>query len=536
MKPAGFVAALAVILVASTSCHAANTAADSACWDRAQVYIDTDGNGFRDTPFFPVGIYGHKTLVTDANKFDSLAATGINCVYMGGYGLYNETAVWDGLDKCAENGIRVILLPYNHWMGLEWYNYKGLCGSCSIQVDSASFRTFFSDTAVKWVDSLLTHPENVIGWYLDDEPDLYRVGCPCGCDTSKTDTLACDGWVRYHPDTLKWFYDIIAEEDPGRTVFTAVANNCGTGLPQRTCSDSGDCDSVISVLREFSGCTDVIYNDEYEFRNCSWYHNYWTMGLQCRECGKCSDTRDKPYVGIIQAFGPCSTWTREGLNDCSETIYVKPDQGEPERAEGQQVFVYYWPEYVDLRNMTYSTIIQGGRGLMYWTYGHAVCSAPDTTTFNMISFLTDEILRGDSTANVPPISEIVTEWDPFPEVTCNYDGYDTCGCDKYGPGDPFAEATKYRRPQEDFDVMNYYPATDPDDPSRCILIAVNDCCDSLQNARFTFPAKVKSARVLAGRYPHGYDEDTTFTNEGNDIVDDFAPWQVHVYEVFLEST
>jgi hypothetical protein len=466
----------------------ANMARYPSSTSRARLRIDTDGDAVRDTTFFPVGFYGGANW-SQGGMLDTLIYTEINCLLVWGHRLYSDWEAYD-LDVFAENDIRVMMWPYDHHRGLlyNYYYYDTL--TCNVHYDPDGFRDFFSGTALDMVNNNLAYPRNVIAWYLDDEPDLKR-----------WHTDSC-GSYKFNPDSLIAFYDIVSDEDETRDVCLAIPEN----------------------IEDFSCCCDLVMNDEYDFRNCCGYNKYWSAGLQARRSYDYADARDKPFISILQGHGPCFSIGRWSIDTCQTDLcqYIKPDRRQPPGYEDStQTFIGYWPEYHDLRNETYSALIQGARGVFYWGLGHLFCSDPDTSVLTMVKYLSREMLCGEPENNLPAISDVLMYWDPLVCVSSNFDDIDACECDI----PPSAT---------NIDDLNYYVATDPADPNRCLLIAVNDCCGALPGVRFDFDLNINTARVVPGKYPHGYVEDTLFVLGQDYIEDDFDPWAVHVYVLELD--
>jgi hypothetical protein len=153
--------------------------------------------------------------------------------------------------------------------------------------------------------------------------------------------------------------------------------------------------------------------------------------------------------------------------------------------------------------------------------------SPDTTTHNMVKALSEELLIGKPSERIPGIATVLrqwTTWDSF-RWSCNLDGHDDCAGDSAWFGSYDLD-----------DVINYYVARDPSPswPPRWILIAANDCADTVAAVSFSVgnPYVLRSVRVLRAAYS-GYSQDTlvTFARDTQTFGDEFLPWAVRAYEI-----
>ncbi len=171
------------------------------------------------------------------------------------------------------------------------------------------------------VRNLMTK-ENLLGWYLIDEPHLQ-------------------GEKGISPSVCKMMYDSIKAVDPRHPVFI-VDTQWGW---------SGQWDADRS--KSYAIACDVAMWDEYPLMD--------TMGVMPSRLFRVAETshvahevvsreeRSIPVVGVIQAYGYYNRARKENF-----------PVGDTGRRRD--------PSYEELRYMTYSSIIHGSRGLFFWVY------------------------------------------------------------------------------------------------------------------------------------------------------------------------
>jgi hypothetical protein len=477
---------------------------------RPLIHIDTDGDSLhvKETPFFPVGYWWGKPEPELSSSY------GANCM-----------VVWDwrdqDLDDLIDAGLKLIINPIiydfadpTRGMG-KYYSFD--CGSGTYSVDTLLFRTFLRDSVLTRLRAL-NDSMGVIGWYLADEPDIASFSC---------------GATRHfwRPQDLEKLYAVIKTEPSAafRDVYmTLTANGTDVFAP----------DSIAGI-RGFAVATDVLMNDENALINCCGFDSYWEAGYNARLAGAYGATAGKPFLTVPHSVGPCSLlyggavlppshWANEkcGAGDTTRCATPGSERIPPRSHDGQR-WVRYWPQYHDLRHLTYSPLVEGARGVLYFNWAEGHCMSPDTTTHNMVKALSEELLIGKPSERIPGIATVLrqwTTWDSF-RWSCNLDGHDDCAGDSAWFGSYDLD-----------DVINYYVARDPSPswPPRWILIAANDCADTVAAVSFSVgnPYVLRSVRVLRAAYS-GYSQDTlvTFARDTQTFGDEFLPWAVRAYEI-----
>ena len=282
---------LALVLLFSTSNDlvlCGNVALNPATRDRAFMTVSCE-------PFFPVGIY----FQMSAQPFylETLLESGLNLALTPGFDLMDTTswaAYTNILNQLSERGIKLISYPAHvHNISPVFYRYD--CEGDSVYLNFDLFEQDFN----RMLDLLsrTEHPENVIGWYLFDEPDGHCFDCdttsPGGHGLCNSHKPSDPFDYCYEPALVDSVYKLIKALDPMRRFScNCIANNCPL--------------TDVTELDRFAGSTDLILNDEYEFRNCAWHDYYWKLGLQAMKCGELESTRDKPFIAVMTGAGPCS--------------------------------------------------------------------------------------------------------------------------------------------------------------------------------------------------------------------------------------
>ncbi len=364
-----------------------NIALNPATKDR--VFMTVDGQ-----PFFPVGIYFR--MWPEPFYLDTLLESGLNLALTPGFDLMDTTlsdAYTNILNQLSERGIKLISYPAHvHHASRVLYKYD--CEGNGVYLNFDLFEGDFN----RMLDlvSRSEHPENVIGWCLFDEPDGHCFDCdatsPGGHGLCNSHKPSDPFDYCYEPALVDSFYKLIKALDPMRRFScNCIANNCPL--------------TDVTEFGRFAGSTDLILNDEYEFRNCAWHDYYWKLGLQAMKCAELESTRDKPFIAVMTGAGPCSLKCYGPKPSFREICTVPQYTKYPPRllSRDTTVYIMYWPEYRDIRHNVYSSILGGARGIIFWIDHRSCCLVPDTSCWEFYSAIAREILVGNSSQNVPPI-------------------------------------------------------------------------------------------------------------------------------------
>ena len=502
---------VAWLLGFASTALAANMSVDAMTNQRSSPQLDTDRDGLPDTPFIPMAY----SLNPKSLQSPTLADQRVNCLH-----LWNWNASTD-LRALSRAGYKLILNPFMSDLGLNKY-YAYDCGAQQYKVSKAAFTRFFADTVLALIEADTLVEQSVIGWSLDDEPNIdVMATCPAGKPHLK------------RAEDMRVFYDVIKNSSDARyrEVYLNIA---------------GSAQEKPNPFVEFAGCCDVLTNTVGEFRNCCGFDRYWWPGFTARTLGGLPETAAKPFFYVMWTFGPCRN-VASASDSCPGTVVADKhwalhvcgvdarcgrakDYKTPPRTLDGIPYAIYWPSYHDLRYMSYSGLLAGSRGLMYWHWGESKCCSPDTTSRNMTAALLSELQDGALRENVPSILSVLGGWvtDSSDRWSCSQDGIASCRADSL-------------RQRPALDQINYFVAYDPDSlgasgaPVRWILIAVNDCGDAAPGVVFGAPTSIGSVRLVPGQYDQ-YTQGGNIVVTGGRFSDDFAPWDVRVYEVTADES
>lgn len=500
---------VAWLLISAAAALAANTSAENITSPRRSPQLDTDRDGVPDTPFIPMG---YSINPKEALQSKTLADQGVNCLQ-----LWNWSASTD-LHSLALAGYKLILNPFMSDLGLNNY-YAYNCTTQQYVVSVDAFKALFEDTVLALIEADTLVERSVIGWNLDDEPNIdVMATCPKGQPHRK------------RPEDMRLFYDAIKTSSDAR--YREVYLNISGGAWEKP-----------NPFVSFATCCDVLTNTVGEFRNCCGFNRYWLPSYTARALGALPETAAKPFFLLLWTLGPCQ-YIASPTDSCPGTAVSAKNWSlavcgvdarcakassylTPPRTHNGTPYIIYWPSYRDLRYVTYSSLLEGSRGLLYWHWGRSKCCSPDTTTRNMSAALLSELQDGLPRQAAPAILDVFTRW-----ATDNSGGW---ACSRDGSASSRADSASVPG-RYGFDQINYYVAYDPDNraesgaPRRWILVAVNDCADTVSAVGFTAPISIGGVSLVSGQYD-GYAQSANIGITGSGFSDDFLPWDVRVYSI-----